>query len=74
MKKLNTKSEQLKYYKAQNISIMNQIEDTTKKMIQDIDAQLEAQYWRAADAQSVPELRKVYKKLCELHDLLTMDN
>ena len=74
MKKLNGKPDQLRYYKAQGLSIMNQIEDQTKMMIQDIDAHLETQYWRASDAQSIPELRKVYRKLCELHDLLTMDN
>jgi hypothetical protein len=73
MKKLNTKSAQVRYYRAQGAALMNSIEDTTKKLINDIDAQLEAQYWRAHDSQSVPELRKVYKKLCELHDLLTMD-
>jgi hypothetical protein len=42
-------------------------------MMSDIDMQLEARFWMAADTSNIGELRKVYTKLTELHDTLTMD-
>ena len=66
--------DKINYYSRQGVAIMGRIEDEAGKMMSDIDAVLEANFWAAIDSKDEKRARNLYFQLCRLCDSFTIDS
>lgn len=58
----------LTYYKNRCIHLMNSIEESKGKSMNEVDAELEALFWESADAKDIPSLVYICNQLAKIKD------
>ena len=64
----------LSYYCTEGVRLMGMIENYLNgRMFHEVYPELEREHWNANDSRDLNALKVTYRKLCRLHDSVSMD-